>query len=394
MQTRFIAPLTALCLLAGCRDKAVTGPSPSLVQTLQTIPVPSDYGLHDQFVRDGVVFLAAWRTGMLIYDVGGGGHGGSPASPVLLGSVVPDANGVVGGAQVHNIWWYHAPGGEKKYAFIGQEGPGTVGASSAGDIHVIDVSDLTQPVEVGFYHMSGRPLAADSAGAHNFWVDEQNEILYAAYYEGGVVALDISGDLTGNLASREIARFQPGGAGNTFVWGVQLVGSTLYASDMLSGLWQLQLSGSAFTTLAGGNNVPERFTSDLWVSSGFAYTGTWLSRSGNAGNVLKVWQLGAGGAPVLADSIVVPGIGTVSDVEVSADGRMLMFSSENGGQQGLHFYDLTVSRTQPRLITTFPVGSGVHTATFGEIGGRRYVFAAKNPIEPALLIIDVTNIIP
>jgi hypothetical protein len=53
------------------------------------------------------------------------------------------------------------------------------------------------------------------------------------------VALDVSGALSGDLSSRLIARSQPGGAGNTYVWGVMLANGHLYASDMLSGLWEL-----------------------------------------------------------------------------------------------------------------------------------------------------------
>ena len=97
---------------------------------------------------------------------------------------------------------------------------------------MVDVSNLAAPVEVAFYHMPG-------AGTHNFWMDEGRQVLYAAYYNGGVVALDVSGTLSGDLASREIARLQPGGSGNTYVWGVQLANGSLYASDMLSGLWQI-----------------------------------------------------------------------------------------------------------------------------------------------------------
>jgi hypothetical protein len=37
---------------------------------------------------------------------------------------------------------------------------------------------------------------------------------------------------------------------------------------------------------------------------------------------------------------------------------------------------------------------GVHTATFGVIGARLYAFAAKNPGQPALLIYDVTRLLP
>ena len=75
--------------------------------------------------------------------------------------------------------------------------------------------------------------------------------------------------------------------------------------------------------LAGGNNVPDRYSSDLWVHGAWAYTGTWggAPRNGNVGNVVKIWSLGREPAPRrLADSIKVPGIGTVSDVQVSDDG--------------------------------------------------------------------------
>jgi hypothetical protein len=103
---------------------------------------------------------------------------------------------------------------------------------SSGDIHVVDVSDLRRPVEVASFHLDG-------AGTHNFWMDEPSQVLYAAYYNGGVVALDVSGTLQGDLSHRLLAEIRPGGDGNTYSWGVQLAGGSLYAIDMLSGLWQL-----------------------------------------------------------------------------------------------------------------------------------------------------------
>jgi len=189
--------------------------------------IPPFYGIHDTFVRDGICFAFVWNEGVYIYDVGNGMAGGSPQNPVKMGGLQ------TAGGQAHNGWWFWNPtNGEKKYLFVGEEGPASIGASSSGDIHVVDVSDLTAPVEVGSYTLPG-------AGAHNFWMDEQNARLYAAYYNGGVVALDVSGTLPENLASREIGRIRPGGDGNTYVWGVMLSGGALYAVDMLSGLWQL-----------------------------------------------------------------------------------------------------------------------------------------------------------
>ena len=34
-------------------------------------------------------------------------------------------------------------------------------------------------------------------------------------------------------------------------------------------------SGRSFSVLSGGNNVPDRYSSDLWVYGSWAYTGTW-----------------------------------------------------------------------------------------------------------------------
>ena len=67
--------------------------------------------------------------------------------------------------------------------------------------------------------------------------------------------------------------------------------------------------GTSFEVLAGGNNVPDRYSSDLWVHGTYAYTGTWggALRNGNAGNVVNIWSLDAAGAPTLVDSLVVAG---------------------------------------------------------------------------------------
>jgi hypothetical protein len=211
----------------------ITDPSDIVLRT--TVPVPPNYGIHDTFVRDGVAFVFAWNTGVIIYDVGGGGAGGSPASPIEISRLVTATDGVSGGPAVHNGWWFHNPvTGERRYLFIGQEGAGIVGSASSGDLHVVDVADLAHPLEVATFHLAG-------AGTHNFWMDEERQILYLAYYNGGVVALDVSGTLTGDLSSRLISQIRPGGAGNTYTWGVQLAGGSLYAIDMLSGLWQLSV---------------------------------------------------------------------------------------------------------------------------------------------------------
>lgn len=199
--------------------------------------------VHDTFVRDGVLFVALWDDGMEIWDLGGLGNG-SPESPRVVGGVK-----TVGG-EVHNIWWYHDPSGGKRFAFVGQEGPGIIGSSSVGDIHVVDITDPAQPKEVAFYHVDG-------AGTHNFSVDETHGVLYAAYYNGGVRAIDVRGDLgtcpasqqvaSGNgsarcdlrLGGRELAVGLLDVGKPVYVWGVQYQAGNVYASDMLSGIWKL-----------------------------------------------------------------------------------------------------------------------------------------------------------
>lgn len=368
---------------------AVRGIAGGPIVPVRSEPISANYGIHDTFVRDGVAFVSAWSSGLLLYDVGHGIRGGSPSRPVAIAGIVPPAgpSGVIGA--IHNAWWFHNPvSGEKRYVFVGQEGPGSIGASSRGDIFVVDVADLTAPRHVATFHLPG-------AGTHNFWVDEAQQVLYAAYYDGGVAAIDVSGTLSGDVSSRLIANVRPGGAGSTYVWGVQLHRGSLFAIDMESGLWELAPSSGALATRSGGFNVPERWSSDLWMHGGYAYTGTWggLPRSGNVGDVLKIWSLADGlDAPV--DSIVLPEVGTVSDVEVSADGELLLVTAERGARQGLYLYALAADPARPTGAGSITVANGLHTGTFADVGGRRYVFAAKNPASPAMMVFDVTDAAP
>jgi hypothetical protein len=202
--------------------------------------VLGDPYVHDVFVRDGILFTAEWDDGVGIWDLGGGGAGGSPSNPVRL------ATAATVGGEAHNVYWYHDPSsGAKRWLFVGQEGPGHVGATSEGDIHVIDVADLRAPKEVAFFHVNG-------AGTHNFAVDEASGMLYAAYYNAGVRALDVRGDLSSCTAAqrsadgrcdlalvhRERGRGLQGGD-PVYVWGVYAAPPVVYASDMLSGIWKL-----------------------------------------------------------------------------------------------------------------------------------------------------------
>ena len=194
--------------------------------------------IHDVFVRDGVLFTAEWNDGTGIWDIGGLGRGGSVSNPIKV-ATASTING-----EVHNIWWFKDAAGNKKYLFVGEEGPGDL-ETSIGDVHVVDVSTLTAPKEVAVYGVPG-------AGTHNFSMDESRGVLYAAYYNAGVRALDVRGDLGTctaaqkrpdgrcdlKLMGREIAAFDPASPRH-YVWGVQFIDDVVYASDMLNGLYKL-----------------------------------------------------------------------------------------------------------------------------------------------------------
>ena len=234
-----------LCIDPRLGDKArlvivdITNTTSPVVQFSQTMGTPF---VHDVFVRDGIMMTALWDEGLAIWDIGGAGKGGTITNPVRLSTLQ-----TVGG-QAHNIFWYRDDlTHDRRFVFVGEEGPGSVPNTSEGDVHVIDVSNLSAPKEVAFYSVAG-------AGVHNFSADEARGILYAAYYNGGVRALSIRGDLgscnSGQKApdgrcdlrkmNRELAK-GPSGVSPVFVWGVYFDPSTnrLYASDMLNGLWRL-----------------------------------------------------------------------------------------------------------------------------------------------------------
>ncbi len=360
-----------------------------------TVPIPPLYGQHDTFVRDGIAFLCAWNTGVIIMDVGNGVKGGSPTHPVEISRFVTGGAPGVSDPSVHNAWWFQNPvTHEKKYLFIGQEGPGNIGESSSGNIHVLDISDLAHPQEVAFFHLDG-------AGTHNFWMDEGRQVLYAAYYNAGVVALDVSGTLLGDLSNRLLANVAPGGAGNTYVWGVMLANGVLFANDMLSGLWALD--PVTLRTKGGGNNAPDRFGSDLWIHGAFAYTGTWGGIGRNCtpactlGNVAKVWSLSLSGTPTLVDSVNIAGIHTVSDVQVTDDGAFLVLTAEGGDntKTGLYVYSLA-EPAHPVLVGRAINRNSLHTGTIAQIGAGTYVFAAQDPGPdgPAMVIYDITGAVP
>ena len=187
--------------------------------------------LHDIFVKDGIAYLSYWDDGLVILDVGGAGKGGTATEPVFVSRIYyPEGN-------THTAWRW------KDYVFVGDEifpddwdinRP----IAARGYIHVVDVSDLEHPVEVAKYEVP-------EAGAHNIWIDDDDETLYLAYYQAGLRALDVSGELRGDLYAqgREIDRYDTSAAEGValpnvpFAATVMLKDGEIYTVDLNSGLW-------------------------------------------------------------------------------------------------------------------------------------------------------------
>jgi uncharacterized protein YjdB len=213
--------------------------------------------LHDLQVKDGIAYLAYWRDGLVILDVGNGVAGGSPENPKLISQYHFNHYELYGDgwlAGTHSVFRY------KNYLFVGDEVFPAIFNIEDRDripvraiLHVMDVSDLKHAKEVAQYEVP-------EGGSHNFWV--ANDMLYEGYYSGGARVLDISGELRGDLyrQGREIARFWTGDSKGfrpnlPFTWGGQPCSITcdtpelnglMYFNDIHSGLWITKLGAPKF----------------------------------------------------------------------------------------------------------------------------------------------------
>lgn len=220
----------------------VESPIVNTVRTAEGEEVGGRY-LHDLQVKDGLAYLAYWRDGLIILDVGNGIKGGSPEKPQLVSQFRFNHNELYGNgwlAGTHSVFRY------KNYVFIGDEVfPGLFNLSSKrripvrGIAHVIDVSDIQHPRKVAEY-------SVPEGGAHNMWVD--NDIMYMGYYSGGGRIVDVSGELRGDLyrQGREIGRLWTGDpegyrANLPFTWGAQPHKDMIFFNDINSGLWIVKI---------------------------------------------------------------------------------------------------------------------------------------------------------
>ena len=210
--------------------------------------------LHDLWVRDGIAYSAQGGAGTVVVDVGNGKYGGTIENPKLI-TVYRVNSG-------HEIYPYVQKSTGRTYLFIGDEemsrrgrvwegtgyslsGPdgkpprNGIAQTSGGYTHIVDFTDPMNPMPVGRYHL-------EDYGSHDIIVED--DVLYQAYYDGGVRLVDVSGELMGNLAdqNREIAVFKPydpdGYTPNApFVMNAMPWKGRVLFTDFNSGLWAAKL---------------------------------------------------------------------------------------------------------------------------------------------------------
>ena len=167
--------------------------------------------MHDVWVHDGIAYEAGRTDGLIVFDVGGGDAGGAPNNPVEIARI-PQLTG-----WNHSAWPFTSPSTGKRYVLGGDEAfyrhplaPESGGINwreklpsrAKGWIHFVDITDPGNPVETARYQVP-------ESGPHNYWIDEERELLYIGHFDAGLRVVDISGELLGDLyrQGREVAHF-------------------------------------------------------------------------------------------------------------------------------------------------------------------------------------------
>jgi hypothetical protein len=209
--------------------------------------VPNSPGrfLQDIAVKDGLAYLAYWNDGLAILDVGSGVKGGTPARPRLVAQYQYRTEWR--GERYGNtaaVFPYTTPGG-KRYVLVSdhilaQDADLNRRLDTGGTVHVLNVTNPEVPTEVATYATSSGVHASAAVG----------DILYAASWNGGVHAVDLSGEPRGELRSRELAALPTSDAAAylpnlPFAWSVVPHRGLVFASDFNSGVWIVRMVPAA-----------------------------------------------------------------------------------------------------------------------------------------------------
>jgi hypothetical protein len=206
--------------------------------------IPQRY-LHDVHVVDGIAYLAYWRDGLIILDVGKGIRGGTISNPKFVSRYTYNHAELYPPGYIAGT---HAVFRSGDYVFLGDESYlGTLDLLSReqfatrGRMHVVDVRDLAHPREVAYYE----PL---EFGVHNIFVD--GGLAYIGAYDGGIRVVDVSGELRGDLRAQgrvvgslytgSLEGYRPNMA---LAWSAIPHRGFIYASDINSGLWVARVAG-------------------------------------------------------------------------------------------------------------------------------------------------------
>ncbi len=211
-----------------------------------------DSRVHDVWVNDGIAYSSEWGTGVVAVDVGNGKWGGTIEKPKLI-ATFPTTSGAT-----HEIFPYFQKNTGKVYLFLGDEimsrqgrvwegtnylqsinAKGGPPQTSTGYTHIVDFTDPKNPKNIAKYHQ-------EEFGSHDIIVED--DVMYQAYYDGGLRIVDVSGELVGNLADqrREIAVFKPFDpeaytANASFVMNAMPWKGHILFTDFNSGLWSAKL---------------------------------------------------------------------------------------------------------------------------------------------------------
>ncbi|MGB0346755.1 MAG: LVIVD repeat-containing protein, partial [Balneolaceae bacterium] len=211
------------------------------------------HAIHDVWIQDGIAYSSNWGDGVVAMDIGSNesadmpGSGGSPENPKFLGSYTYPSgwNHAAFPFKSKSTGDFYIAAGDEAFPYgLNFEGPNR----AAGWVHFVKFDGWDNPDEVARYKVP-------EAGSHNYWIED--DILYAAFYNGGLRIVDISGELMGDLydQDREIAMFLPMDENAAipnaaFTWGPQPYKGLIFLSDWNSGIWAVKLGEST----ASGTN--------------------------------------------------------------------------------------------------------------------------------------------
>ena len=210
--------------------------APFAVEFLNIVP---ERFLHDVYVKDGLAYLAYWRDGLVILDVGKGIKGGSITSPQFVSQFTYNHAELYPPGYIAGT---HAVFPHGRYVFLGDESySGTADLFSReqfatrGLMHVIDVTDIEHPRKVAEYD----PV---EFGVHNLYAAD--DLLYIGAYDGGIRVLDVRGELQGDLRAQgrvigslytgSLEGYRPNMA---LAWSAIPHKGYVFASDINTGFW-------------------------------------------------------------------------------------------------------------------------------------------------------------